>query len=238
LIGGKLMSILVGLGNMLTKYYNVFTTGVINTIVLSIFTILLGIIGGIILSLMKLSGVKPLKMIASAYVEFIRGTPILVQLYLVFYGLPMMGINLPQINFNGVDVTRLFSGVVALSINSSAYICEIIRSGVQSVNHGQTEAARSLGLDYKITMRYVIMPQAFKNILPALGNEFITIIKGSSIISVIGVSELMYSADVIKGITFEPFTPLIIIAIIYFIITYSISKLLQTMENRLKVSER
>lgn len=232
------MNILSGLGDMVTQYYNVFITGVIYTILLSIFTIVLGIIGGIILSLMKLSSFKPAKIISSIYVEFIRGTPLLVQLYLVFYGLPLMGINLPQVNIGGADITRLFSGVVALSINTSAYICEIIRSGIQSVNHGQTEAARSLGLDYKITMRYVIMPQAFKNILPALGNEFITIIKGSSIISVIGVSELMYSADVIKGITFEPFTPLIIVAVIYFIITFTISKSLQTVENRLKISER
>lgn len=129
------------------------------------------------------------------------------------------------------------SGIVTLSLNSAAYVAEIIRSGIQSVDKGQMEAARSLGMPYRMAMRYVIYPQAFKNILPALVNEFIVVIKESSIVSIIGIHELMYNADTVRGVTFRPFEPLIIAAIIYFILTTSLSKLLGKLEGRLKLSD-
>ncbi|MDP4088528.1 MAG: amino acid ABC transporter permease [Bacillota bacterium] len=218
---------------LITKYYKYFLIGAGNAVLLSIFTVIIGVIFGVLLALMRLSKVKVLKIIATSYVEFIRGTPLMVQLFLIFYGLPQLGINFPDINLLGMDFSRFLSGIVALSINSSAYVCEIIRSGIQSIDKGQTEASRSLGLNYAKTMRYIIIPQAFRNILPALGNEFVTVIKESSVISVIGIPELMYNADTVRGITYEPFQPLIIAAVLYFVLTFSISRGLAKIEKKL-----
>ena len=129
------------------------------------------------------------------------------------------------------------AGAIALSINSSAYVAEIIRAGIQAVDKGQMEAARSLGLDYATSMNSIILPQAVKNILPALGNEFIAIIKESSIVSIIGIHELMFNTDTVRGNTFIPFEPLLITAAIYFIITFSLSSIVRAFERRLKTSD-
>lgn len=180
-----------------------------------------------IFALMRISHNVVLKSIASIYIEFIRGTPVLVQLCIVYYGLPILGINFPEI----------MAGIIALSINSSAYVAEIIRAGIQAVDKGQMEAAKSLGLTYSMAMKNIILPQAIKNILPALGNEFITIIKESSIVSIIGIHELMYNTDTVRGNTFKPFEPLIISATIYFILTFSLSKILSVFERRLRTSD-
>ena len=150
------------------------------------------------IALMKLSKFKPLSWLASIYIEFLRGTPMLVQVFIVFFGTTAA---------LGLDVSALICGTIALVINSSAYIAEIIRAGINAVDKGQTEAARSLGLNYSQTMKFVVMPQAIKNILPALGNEFVTLIKESSIVSTIGVGEIMFNAQVVQGISFDPFTP-------------------------------
>nr|WP_205694358.1 amino acid ABC transporter permease [Clostridium manihotivorum] len=219
----------MGLGfiDIWSKYHNFFITGAKYTIIIAFFTVIIGTLIGLCLSLMKLSKNKILRFIASIYIEFIRGTPVLVQLYLIFYGLDYVGIH-----FSGI-----VSGVITLSINSGAYVAEIIRAGINAVDKGQTEASRSLGLSHAATMRHIIIPQALKNILPALGNEFITIIKESSIVSVIGIAELMYEADTVRGNTFEPFTPLIFAAIIYFVMTFTLSKLVGAFERRLRVSD-
>lgn len=211
----------------LNKYLNFFIEGAKYTLIIAILTVLLGTILGLILSLMKISKNKVLNGIASVYIEFVRGTPVLVQLYIVYYGIPSLGIEIPD----------LLAGVITLSLNSGAYVAEIIRAGINAVDKGQTEAARSLGMSSFLTMRYIIIPQAFKNILPALGNEFITIIKESSIVSIIGIGELMYKSDTVKGLTGQPFEPLIVAAIMYFIMTFTLSKVLGLMERRLKTSD-
>ncbi|MFL0248132.1 amino acid ABC transporter permease [Candidatus Clostridium stratigraminis] len=214
--------------SFLPKYYMFFLNGVRYTIVLAIFTVIFGVILGVILALMRISNNKLLNFIGAAYVEFIRGTPVLVQVYIIYYALPsLLGINLPD----------MAAGILALSINSGAYVAEIIRAGIQAVDKGQLEAARSLGMKYGTAMRYIIVPQAIKNILPALGNEFITVIKESSIVSVIGIHELMYNADTVRGNTFRAFEPLIIAAIMYFVLTYTLSKLMGIAERRLKTSD-
>nr|WP_246583170.1 amino acid ABC transporter permease [Clostridium simiarum] len=198
------------------------------TLLLAFFTVMLGSLMGLLLSLMKLSNNKIFKSIASIYIEFIRGTPVLVQLYIIYYGLPALGIEFPD----------MVAAVITLSINSAAYVAEIIRAGINAVDKGQMEAARSLGMGKSMAMTHIIIPQAFKNILPALGNEFIVIIKESSIVSVIGIHELMYNANTIRGNLFQPFEPLIVAALMYFIMTFTLSKLLGIVERRMKVSDR
>lgn len=213
--------------SFLSNYYMFFINGAKFTIFLAFFTVLIGVMLGVVLALMKLSNKKILNLIATAYVEFIRGTPVLVQLYIVFYGLPHIGISLPD----------FVAGIIALSVNSSAYVAEIIRAGIQAVDKGQMEAARSLGMPPAMSMRYIIIPQAIKNILPALGNEFIVVIKESSIASIIGIHELMYNADTVRGNIFQPFEPLIVAAIMYFLMTFTLSKIVGTFERRMKTSD-
>lgn len=151
----------------------------------------------------------------------------LVQLFIIHYGL---------VSF-GIKFTPVESGAVTLIINSSAYLAEIFRAGIQGVDRGQAEAARSLGMGSGMTMRHIILPQALKSVLPAIGNEFITVIKESSIVSIIGVADLMYGAQKVSGITYDFLTPLLIIALIYLIITFSLSKLLGLYERRLNASD-
>ncbi|WP_244834749.1 amino acid ABC transporter permease [Clostridium sp. BJN0001] len=208
------------------------------TILMSVLTIIFGFIFGIVMTFMKISKFKLLNIIANIYVEIIRGTPVLVQIAIIFYGLPMMGIRVPEIRFGDVDISRVVSGVIALTINTAAYICEIIRSGIESIDKGQMEASRSIGFSASSSMILIILPQAIKNILPAMGNEFITIIKTTSQVSIIGVSELMYAADTIRGTSFRPMEPLIIIAVIYFVITFTISIFIKLLERRMGKSTR
>lgn len=210
-----------------------FVSGTKITIFLAFFTIILGFLLGVILALMKLSKYFPLKAMANSYIEFIRGTPLLIQLFIIYYGLPGIGIKIPEFPALGNNFSDFLAGVIALSINSASYVAEIIRAGIQSVDSGQMEASKALGMPYWLAMRTIILPQAFRKILPALGNEFIVIIKESAIVSVIGIHDLMYNADTVRGNTFQPFEPLIIVAIIYFIITFTLSKLLGIFERKL-----
>ncbi|MCL6456465.1 MAG: amino acid ABC transporter permease [Gorillibacterium sp.] len=214
--------------SFLFKYAGYFARGAGVTIYLSFFTVLFGTFLGFILALMKLSPIKPLKWFASGYVEFIRGTPLLVQVLIIYYGLPM---------FTPWDLPDKVAGILALSINSAAYMAEIFRAGIENIDKGQTEAARSLGMSKSLTMRLIILPQAIKNILPALGNEFIVVIKESSIVMFIGISELMYNAQIVKSKTFQAFEPFFFAALVYFVITFSLSRLLARFERRLKVSD-
>lgn len=220
--------------SFLNKYYFFFINGAENTILLAFFTVLLGTVFGTGLALLKLSKNKIARLIATAYIEFIRGTPVMVQLFIIYYGLPYIGVNFPDIPAFGSNFPDFVAGIITLAINSAAYVAEIIRAGIQAVDKGQGEAARSLGLTQTMTMRYIIIPQALKNILPALGNEFITVIKESSIVSIIGIHELMYNADTVRGNTFEPFSPLLVAALIYFVMTFTLSKLLGIAERRMK----
>lgn len=215
-------------GNFISKYGSFFVTGLKNTILISIIGVAFGAIFGSFFALMKIGSIRILKWFSTIYIEFLRGTPLLVQVFLVYFGTTAV---------LGWDISAFICGAIALVINCSAYIAEIIRAGINAVDKGQTEAARSLGLNYRQTMRHVIMPQAIKNILPALGNEFVTVIKESSIISVIGVSEIMFNAQVVQGASFDPFTPLIIAAILYFILTFTLSRIMNYFEGRLKASD-
>lgn len=224
--------------NTIYKYRVMLWNGMKITLIVSIATIVLGLIFGTLMAFMKLSKIRLIRYIANVYVEFIRGTPVLVQIFIVFYGLPIMGIDIPTVVIGGLDVSRLLSGTLALTVNTTAYVCEIVRSGIQSIDIGQTEGARALGMSNRKAMTYIILPQAIKNILPALGNEFVTIIKTSSQISVIGIAELMYVADTIRGISFKPMSPLIIISLIYFIITFTLSCAIKKLEKHLNKSSR
>lgn len=223
--------------SFLKDYHMFFLEGAKITILLAIITIIFGVIFGVLLALMRISNNPVLKAISATYVEFIRGTPIMVQLFIVYYGLSKMGIRFPEIPVLGSNFSDLMAGAIALSINSAAYVAEIIRAGIQAVDKGQMEAARSLGLNYSMSMKAVVLPQAIKNILPALGNEFIAIIKESSIVSIIGIHELMYNTDTVRGNTFRPFEPLIITAIVYFIITFTLSNIVRAFERRLETSD-
>ena len=215
-------------GSFFSKYGSFFIQGIGATILISLIGVVLGSIFGGILAFMKLSKNIILKTLSWIYIEFIRGTPLLVQVFLVYFGTTAV---------LGIDLSAFICGAIALVINCAAYIAEIIRAGINAVDKGQTEAARSLGLSHAQTMNKVVMPQAIKNILPALGNEFVTVIKESSIVSVIGVSELMFNAQVVQGASFDPFTPLLIAAVVYFILTFALSRLMNVFERRMRVSD-
>ncbi len=210
------------------KYRSFYVTGIGYTLLLSALGVLFGFIIGLIISLLRMSGVRIIEWLGTAYVEILRGTPMLVQLMIIHYGVALT---------LGVNFTPLQSGIITLSLNSSAYLAEIFRAGIQAVDRGQMEAARSLGMGRGKAMRHVILPQAFKSILPAIGNEFITIIKESSIISTIGMVDIMYQAQVIKNITYEGLSPFVIAAAIYFVMTFSLSKLLGLWERKLRASD-
>ncbi|WP_141060880.1 ABC transporter substrate-binding protein/permease [Staphylococcus aureus] len=212
----------------ISKYGSFFLKGIKITILISLIGVALGSILGAFVALMKLSKIKIISWIASIYIEILRGTPMLVQVFIVFFGITAA---------LGLDISALVCGTIALVINSSAYIAEIIRAGINAVDKGQMEAARSLGLNYRQTMKSVIMPQAIKNILPALGNEFVTLIKESSIVSTIGVGEIMFNSQVVQGISFDPFTPLLVAAALYFVLTFVLTRIMNMIEGRLNASD-
>ncbi|MGB9679506.1 MAG: amino acid ABC transporter permease [Thermoanaerobacteraceae bacterium] len=209
------------------KYSGLFLSGLLMTLKLTFMAVTIGVILGLFIALIKMSNIKPLSFIGKSYVEIIRGTPLLVQLLLIYNGLMQFGINVPAFT----------AGVSALALNSAGYVAEIIRAGIQAVDPGQNEAARSLGMTQQMAMRYVIIPQAIKNILPALGNEFIVMLKESAIVSVIGFADLTRQADIIQSITYSYFEPYIVIAFIYFMMTFIFSRLLGIFERRLRAGD-
>lgn len=209
---------------LFVKYKYYYFTGIKITLALSFFSLFIGSTLGAFISLLKLSKNKFLRLIASVYIEAVRGTPMMVQIALVYFG---------SFVLTGIDVNGFVAALIAVSLNSAAYVAEIIRSGIQSIDKGQSEASRSLGITQKQTMRHIILPQAIKNIMPALGNEFVTLIKETSVASTIGVADLMYASKIVQGSSFQPFNPLVIVAITYFIFTFSISQLVGLVERRL-----
>jgi len=215
---------------IMTQYWDVFLIkGLSVTISLSVIAVFFGAILGALLALGKMSRFKLLRGLITAFIEIIRGTPILLQLYLFYFILPMA---LPALNIETYP-----SIAIALVVNSSAYVSEVIRSGIQAVDRGQTEAARSLGLNKTQTMLKVVLPQAIKNILPALGNEFIMIIKETSLASTFFVGDLMTSYLTVRGATFLAIESLFIVGVIYFVLTFALSKLVGIYENKLKSAE-
>ena len=178
-----------------TEYYQYFLRGTRTTILISLITVFCGAILGCIVALMRISNCKPLQAFSKLYITVIRGTPMLVQLYIVYYQLSF--IQYPSGTIWGVDMERAIPCVIALSLNSAAYIAEVFRAGIQAVDVGQMEAARSCGMTSAQAMRFIILPQAIKNILPAIGNEFITMVKETSIIQYLGISDLMYNNGIV-----------------------------------------
>lgn len=211
---------------IVTRYWDVFLIkGLSTTLALSAIAVFFGAIIGTLLAFGKMGKSRILRGIITAYVEIIRGTPSLLQVYVGYFVVPLL---LPSLN-----VSTYASVAIALTINSSAYVSEVIRSGIQAVDKGQTEAARSLGLTQSQAMIKVVLPQAVKNILPALGNEFITIIKETSLASTFFVGDLMTSYLTVNGKEFLPLQCLLIVGIIYFILTFILGRGVSTLERRL-----
>ena len=211
---------------IVTRYWDVFLIkGLSTTRALSAIAVFFGAIIGTLLAFGKMGKSRILRGIITAYVEIIRGTPSLLQVYVGYFVVPLL---LPSLN-----VSTYASVAIALTINSSAYVSEVIRSGIQAVDKGQTEAARSLGLTRSQAMIKVVLPQAVKNILPALGNEFITIIKETSLASTFFVGDLMTSYLTVNGKEFLPLQCLLIVGIIYFILTFILGRGVSALERRL-----
>ena len=209
------------------KYWDKFLlVGMGYTLSLAAITVVVGAVLGSLLALLRMSKFQPFRWIAAVYTEIIRGTPMLLQLYLFYFALPQL---IPFLNRK-----QYLCVAIALVCNSAAYVSEIIRSGIQAVDIGQTEAARSLGLSAGQTMTEIILPQAIKNILPALGNEFIMIVKDTSLASTFFIGDLMTQCLLIKGTTYLTMEPLIMVAVVYFVLTFILTKLLGAFERRLR----
>ncbi|WP_282745801.1 amino acid ABC transporter permease [Peptostreptococcus stomatis] len=219
--------------SFVNDYYLSYLQGAGVTILLSFLALLFGFMVGLVACVCKISKNLILRWIANIYIEVIRDTPLLVQVMIIAFGFPMLlGVKYPTMF--GYDDT--FTGVViALILNSGAYIAEILRSGISSVDKGQMEASRSLGLTYIQSMRYIIVPQAVKNILPALANEFISLVKESAIVAFVGVTDIMFVANSVKNSTYNGFGPYLFAALIYFVITFTLSKLVGLLEKKMTV---
>lgn len=228
----KFIEFIETIGQLIARYHSFFEEGIVNTLIIAAFTVLFGTIFGTLMSCMRMSKIPPLRWFAVAYIEFIRGTPLMVQLMFIFYGLPMIGITIPNIPWIP-NFSRFAAGIVAMSMNSCAYVAEIIRSGIQAVDGGQMEAARSVGFSSGEAMRLVVLPQAIRNILPALGNEFVTVIKESSIVSVIGIADLMFRTNDVIAVTYKNLECLAVAALCYFVLTFVSGRAVSLAERKL-----
>ena len=228
------------------KTFPVMLMGAAATLQVTLISVAFGCIIGLIVGLARLSKTKVIKLAATAYVDFFRGTPLLVQIMIIYFALPLpqffrdvqtflMAHSLLPGFLDGFDV--FMSGVVACSLNSGAYIAEIFRGGVQSIERGQVEAARSLGMTAGQSMRYVILPQAFKRVIPPLGNEFIAMLKDTSLLSVIGFAELTRRGQLIVGQTYVALPVWFTVALLYLVMTFTFSRLVDYTERRLKTGD-
>ncbi|HEP1371990.1 TPA: amino acid ABC transporter permease [Streptococcus pyogenes] len=220
--------------SFLPKYWAYFNYGVLVTIMISVSVVFFGTLIGVLVTLIKRSHVKPLTWVVNLYVWIFRGTPMVVQIMIAFAWMHFN--NMPTIGFGVLDLdfSRLLPGIIIISLNSGAYISEIVRAGIEAVPKGQLEAAYSLGIRPQNAMRYVILPQAFKNILPALGNEFITIIKDSALLQTIGVMELWNGAQSVVTATYSPISPLLVAAFYYLMVTTVMAQLLAVLERHME----
>lgn len=217
---------LANIQRLLLKYGMNFLNGLGTTLLLALISVAIGCVIGAFVAIMRLSRSKVLNAIATAYTEVIRDTPLLLQLYFFYFLLPDL---LPAMR-----LSKFTCIAVALVINSGAYMSEVFRSGIQSVDRGQTEAARSLGLSASQTLTRIVLPQAFKNMLPAMCNEFVAVTKETSLASTFYVGDLMTQYQTISGKTYLVIEPLVIIGVIYFVVTFTMSKLIAVLERRLK----
>ena len=222
----------------LPQYWQYFLQALEYTLLLAVISVLLAIPPALVLALMRLSRHKWLNVLASAYIAVYRSTPLLVQLAIIFYGLFGV-IDVPRIVIFGfIDLSRFIPGVVALALNSSAYVAEIFRAGILAVDPGQNEAARSLGLSKGQSMRLVVLPQAIKNVLPALANEMVTMVKESSICSTLGMVELMFAAKTVATTTYINMGPYVFAALAYFAINYPATKGIEAIERRMSRGDK
>ena len=206
--------------------------GLGNTLKITLFAVVIGIALGFLVAVIrstyeKTHGLRFLNLLCKIYLTVIRGTPVLIQLLIIYF-----------VVFGSVKIDKVLVAVMAFGINSGAYVAEIFRSGIMSIDNGQFEAGRSLGFNYRQTMMYIIMPQAFKNVLPALCNEFIVLLKETSVAGYIAIQDLTKGADIIRSRTYDAFTPLIAVAMIYLGLVLLFSWLIQILERRLRQSER
>ncbi|MFZ5645144.1 MAG: amino acid ABC transporter permease [Bacillota bacterium] len=226
--------------------FPVLLMGAILTLEITIISVALGCLIGLVVGLSRLSKARLLRLAGTAYVDFFRGTPLLVQIFIIYFGLPqllrdgqtylMATFNMPQI-LNQYTLPVFLAAVIACSLNSGAYIAEIFRAGVQSIERGQVEAARSLGMTSSQAMRYVILPQAFKRVIPPLGNEFIAMLKDTSLLSVIGLGELTRQGQLIVGKTYVAFPVWLTVAFMYLTMTVVFSRFVDYTERRLKTGD-
>ena len=204
-----------------------FVSGLGYTLLISLFSVLLGLVIGILMALMRLSKSKILRAVSGIYIDIIRGTPTMVQLLIIYF-----------VIFANVHIDKWVVGFIAFGINSGAYIAEIVRGGILSVNIGQTEAGRSLGMTHKQTMASIVMPQAMKNILPALGNEFVVLIKETAVIGMIANIDLVGAARKVQSLTYDYLIPLLSIAVIDYVVIKSISTLLSKVEKGMRKADK
>lgn len=212
--------------------YNYIFTGLANTLIITFFAIILSLILGTGIAIVRSTherngNHKVMNTICKIYLTVVRGTPTMVQLLIIYY-----------VVFASVDVNKILVAIIAFGLNSAAYIAEVIRSGIMSVDTGQMEAGRSLGMNYSQTMRLIVLPQAFKNVLPAIGNELITLLKETSISGYIGLVDLTKGSDIIRSITYDAMLPLGIVAAIYLCIVMSLTYGVNKLEKKLRESER
>ena len=201
------------------------------TLIVTIFAVLIGILLGFLIAIVrtthdKTGKLKILNAICKVYLTVIRGTPVVVQLMIIYF-----------IIFGSVDISKVLVAIIAFGINSGAYVAEIFRSGIMSIDNGQFEAGRSLGFNYAQTMMYIIMPQAFKNVLPTLCNEFISLLKETSVSGYIALQDLTKGGDIIRSRTYDAFMPLIAVALIYLAMVMIFTKLVSLLERRLRNSD-
>ena len=209
--------------DLMVKSLPLLIAGAGITVEITAMSVFLGLVSGCMVGIARLCNIKPIRYIANVYVDFIRGTPLLVQIFLVYFALP---------GIIGSRVDPFVAAISACSINSGAYIAEIFRAGIQSIDKGQMEAGRSLGMTWAQTMRYIIMPQAFKRIIPPLGNEFIAMLKDSSLVSVIGFEELTRRGQLIIARTYASFEIWMAVALVYLVMTFAVARFTGYLERR------
>lgn len=222
---------------ILTKYYPYYLEGARNTIVIALIGVVGGAVCGLLICLMRMAkgkGVltKLMNAFSRVYIEVFRGTPVIVQLWVAFFGIPLL-IPMPVGKLLGMDLECLVPCLIAISLNSGAYVAEVFRSGIQAVDSGQMEAALCVGMKKGMAMRLIILPQAIKNVLPALCNEFVTLIKETAVISYLGVADLSYSNNVVKTLTYNMLPCFLVLAVYYFVLCFVISRLVGLLEKRL-----
>jgi glutamine transport system permease protein len=215
--------------DIIIRSFPLLLEGMLVTIEITFLSVAFGLIIGLFMGIMRLSHNIFVKGVAVVYIDFIRGTPLLVQIFLIYFALPMI---------IGQRIDPFIAAVTACSINSGAYIGEIFRAGIQSIDKGQMEAGRSLGMSYAQTMRYIILPQAFKRIIPPLGNEFIAMLKDSSLVSVIGFEELTRRGQLVIARTYASFEIWATVAVLYLVMTLTVARLVDYLERRMKTDDR